>query len=330
MFKKTCLIIFFSFLMVGNVVFASPKFDITYNDFVEVREKGKEAVFAGSIVGKSFDNRFQCLMSSSKKNDDKFALRITDLPSSSEGDTFLDLKFYYKNSRTPLYNFKIKDSNGENCMIGTINKSGEGRLEHVSGGEDKKVSGNIIMNIWDSLCYLLAPKRIEIDDCSNVGAAIPCWMELRILRPYTHSDHRSWYGSFGYEPVRNKEEYYDAIFFLVNRTIGDVYDDFEENEEIRDLLEKYHNELHDKKLGISCFLSRCTRTISDLAQFLYKKRLERKKIEEDDDLGVLYYHCLANYNFFNINDKDGRIKKVSKKQKRLWLTRLFEKTYDIE
>jgi len=143
-------------------------------------------------------------------------------------------------------------------------------------------------------------------------------------------DNKTWYGKFGFVADSSKYatsmdqesfvcDYNEAIGFLVNRTIGEIVEDFKGQEEVVSIFRKYHNELHLEQEG--CKLESCCKTISQLSRHIYLKYRDGDK-EAEFDLRVLYDNCLNNYKAENISSE--KLELIKKKLRCLHIEHLVK------
>jgi hypothetical protein len=307
-------------------------FELDYEDLIAARDFIKGVSL--SSAGKALAEKFHSGLSLHQKIETFFGC--------DEGNYVVDLKVdqiviciqvdekEWVDSKSQLeyikYTFSIYDLIEEedySLLRASSEKDGNvyiDTLHGIHGQNGEKIGsirGSLLMEVFDSLCYLLGIKKVTLCDASKISGFF-----LGTLLPYVSLDHKTWYGKFGFVvdsksvlPWRQDyfvDGYNKVIGFLVNRTIGEIVEDFKGQEEVVSIFRKYHNEFHLEQ--DECELESCCKTISQLARHIYLKYRDGDKTAEFD-LRVLYDNCLNNYKAENITPE--KLEHIEKKLRSL-------------
>lgn len=231
---------------------------------------------------------------------------ISDVPG-LQHDSKTAVHVYLKASGVSVENalqVQVTDMNNNSCIEGHLsptNKSAYLALLRAtpqpgSGvlglGEQKRlISGTTAVLLWDKFWELWGINRGFLTD-----AAVYEGFYLRVLLPYVYG--HSWYGKFGYFPHGvTREQYAQAVNFLIQRTLQQITDDCVECPHVSDALNQ----------GLACTGLTMSDTIGSLVRTLYLQwRYGRVDIQKPllapaerllrkEALKMVYDACLFTY-----------------------------------
>lgn len=171
------------------------------------------------------------------------------------------------------------------------------KTEFKISGKKRLIGGTLILDLWDRLCKLLAPGNVKLLDVSRVRD-----LDLRLIRPFTHTDRLTWYGKKGYQPAVNKEEYKKSIDYIWNLSLEKLKEDFADNQQMVKIFKKYIGLLNRMKLflnfdGLETFGGLLSHIFA-----CYEKASDEDKEAFYEDLKVVYQNCLERYNSASSSD----------------------------